>query len=187
MKPNQDADGGGYSVFGAAYDPSALINTNNKTFITVEIQYRLGAFGQLASPDVRRHGKLNAGLLDQRFALQWVHKHISRFGGDPRRVTMGGESSGAASAMYQALAYDGREQGLFSSVRTLKSLMPPFLLPLACFRFFPLLGGAKKTDCFPRSSWRAHTSLPSTPLTTAFPPATMTPLPRLQAAEWPLP
>ncbi|PTB62248.1 alpha/beta-hydrolase [Trichoderma citrinoviride] len=117
--------GGGYSVFGATYDPRALIKTNNNSFITVEIQYRLGAFGQLASPDVQRHGRLNAGLLDQRFALQWVQKHIASFGGDPRRVTVGGESSGAASAMYQALAYGGREAGLFSGIILASTYVPP--------------------------------------------------------------
>ncbi|EGR52449.1 uncharacterized protein TRIREDRAFT_2044 [Trichoderma reesei QM6a] len=151
--------GGGYSVFGAAYDPSALINTNNKTFITVEIQYRLGAFGQLASPDVRRHGKLNAGLLDQRFALQWVHKHISRFGGDPRRVTMGGESSGAASAMYQALAYDGREQGLFSSIILASTYVPPIYpfdhgVPTGHYDAF-----AEAAGCGVASALRNHSSV----------------------------
>lgn len=96
-----------------------MINTNNNGFITVEIQYRLGAFGQLASGDVQRRGKLNAGLLDQRFALEWVQKYISKFGGDPARVTLGGESSGAASVMYQSLAYGGKDSGLFDGVRVL--------------------------------------------------------------------
>ncbi|KAG0653117.1 secreted lipase [Hyphodiscus hymeniophilus] len=89
--------GGGYSDFGAEYDPSVLMNTNGNGFIHVEIQYRLGAFGYLSSPDIKKQGQLNAGLLDQRFALQWVQEHISKFGGDPTRVTMGGESSGAGS------------------------------------------------------------------------------------------
>lgn len=98
-----------------------MINTNNNSFIVVEIQYRLGAFGQLASAEVHKHGKLNAGLLDQRFALEWVQKHISRFGGDPTRVTLGGESSGAGSVMYQSLAYGGKESGLFNNVRISKT------------------------------------------------------------------
>lgn len=110
------ADGGGYSVFGATYDPSVLMNTNDNAFVTVEIQYRLGAFGYLASADVKKHGKLNAGLLDQRFALEWVQKYITKFGGDPQRVTIGGESSGAGSVMHHALAYGGREFDLFNNV-----------------------------------------------------------------------
>lgn len=95
-----------------------MIDDNNNGFITVEIQYRLGAFGQLASADVQEHGKLNVGLLDQRFALEWVQKYISSFGGDPARVTLGGESSGAGSVMYQSLAYGGRDSGLFNNVRS---------------------------------------------------------------------
>lgn len=81
-------DGGGYSVFRATYDPSAWMNANNNGFVTVEIQCRLGAFGYLASAHVRKRGRLNAGLLDQHFALEWVQKHIAKFGGDPARVTI---------------------------------------------------------------------------------------------------
>ncbi|RHZ64927.1 putative carboxylesterase [Aspergillus thermomutatus] len=89
--------GGGYGLFGAVYDPSPLMNTNNNGFITVEIQYRLGAFGFLSSAEVHKHGTPNAGLLDQRFALEWVQQHIGKFGGDPKRVTIGGESAGAGA------------------------------------------------------------------------------------------
>ncbi|KAJ5719637.1 CAZyme family CE10 [Penicillium malachiteum] len=108
--------GGGYGVFGAEYDPSEWINTNSNGFIAVMIQYRLGAFGFLASEDIQTYGKVNAGLLDMRFALEWVQKHIKKFGGDASRVTVGGESSGAASAMLQALAYGGREDNLFKNI-----------------------------------------------------------------------
>lgn len=81
------------------------------------IQYRLGAFGFLASEDVHKHGVLNAGLLDMRFALRWTQRHIAKFGGDPSRVTVGGESSGAGAAMLQAMAYGGREDNLFNNAR----------------------------------------------------------------------
>ncbi len=111
-----DLDGGGNSVFGATYDPSIWMNTNGNGFIHVEMQYRLGAFGYLSSEDVRNNGVLNAGLLDQRFAIEWVQKHISQFGGDPKRVTIGGESSGAGSVIFHALAYGGRETNLFNNV-----------------------------------------------------------------------
>lgn len=99
------------------YDPSVMMNTNNNKFITVEMQYRLGAFGFLASEDVKTHGQLNAGLLDQRRALQWVQEHISKFGGDPSRVTIGGESAGAGAVMFHALGYGGEQTDLFSNVR----------------------------------------------------------------------
>ena len=103
-------------MFGAIYDPSDWINTSGNGFIAVMIQYRLGAFGFLSSEDVHNHGAINAGLLDMRFALNWVRTHITHFGGDPKRVTIGGESSGAGGVMHQALAYGGREDNLFNNV-----------------------------------------------------------------------
>ncbi|KAJ5154782.1 CAZyme family CE10 [Penicillium coprophilum] len=108
--------GGGYGLFGAFYDPSELISTNGNGFISVMIQYRLGAFGFLSSKAVHTHGKTNAGLLDMRFALEWVQEHIEKFGGDASRVTIAGESSGAGSVMLQSMAYGGREDNLFNNV-----------------------------------------------------------------------
>ncbi|KAI0906473.1 Alpha/Beta hydrolase protein [Ustulina deusta] len=108
--------GGGHSVFGAVYDPSVWMNTNDNGFIVVEMQYRLGAFGFLASPDVQKSGRLNTGLLDQRFAIEWARQHIAKFGGDPDRITVGGESSGAASAIFHALAHSGKDADLFDNI-----------------------------------------------------------------------
>ncbi|KAJ5773640.1 hypothetical protein N7457_008536 [Penicillium paradoxum] len=108
--------GGGYALFGAEYDPSEWINTNNNGFIAVMIQYRLGAFGFLSSEDVHKYGKTNAGLLDMRFALEWVQGHIAEFGGNASRVTIAGESSGASSVVLQSMAYGGREDRLFNNI-----------------------------------------------------------------------
>ena len=95
------------------------MNTNDNGFISVVIQYRLGAFGFLSSEDVKKNGQVNAGLLDQRFALQWVQDHIEKFGGDPKRVTVAGESAGAGSVMLQAMAYGGKQNTqLFDNVRS---------------------------------------------------------------------
>lgn len=112
-------DGGGYGLFGAIYDPSQLMRTNDNGFISVMIQYRLGAFGFLSSEGVKQNGQVNAGLLDQRFALHWVQNYIQKFGGDPEKVTLAGESAGAASAMLQAMAYGGKQNvKLFENVRS---------------------------------------------------------------------
>lgn len=50
---------------------------------------------------------MNAGLLDQAFALGWVQRFIGLFGGDREKVTIAGESAGAGSVMYHTLAVDG--------------------------------------------------------------------------------
>ena len=65
---------------------------------------------------------MNAGLLDMNFALKWVQKYISKFGGDPSRVTLAGESAGAAAVMYQSMAYGGKQkETLFNNVCIISS------------------------------------------------------------------
>lgn len=82
-------------------------NNGGKPVVVVSIQYRLGAQGFLAGEQVKENGLLNAGLLDQQFALQWVQQHIYDFGGDPCHVTIWGESAGGGSVMSQMLANGG--------------------------------------------------------------------------------
>lgn len=114
--------GGGYGTGdGRGNAVSQLQSYANNSFVSVIIQYRLAAFGFLASNDVHDHGTLNAGLLDQHFALEWVQEHIEKFGGNPRKVTILGQSAGAGSVMCQAMAYGGKQgtnlfqQGIASS------------------------------------------------------------------------
>ena len=57
---------------------------------------------------MKRHGQLNAGLLDMELALQWVQSYAHLFGGDPRRVTISGESAGGGSVMLMSLLRGGR-------------------------------------------------------------------------------
>lgn len=69
--------------------------------IVVTVNYRLGAFGFMSHPDAAREsstgGAGNYGLLDQQAALRWVRDNIAQFGGDPRQVTIGGETTGATA------------------------------------------------------------------------------------------
>ena len=82
--------------------------------VLVSIAYRLGAFGFLAHPELRREsGKSSGayGLEDQVAALQWVKRNIHRFGGDPERVTVFGVSAGGISI--SLLAGSSAARGLF--------------------------------------------------------------------------
>ncbi|KAM8947588.1 fatty acyl-CoA hydrolase precursor, medium chain-like isoform 2-T2 [Pelodytes ibericus] len=86
---------GGALLLGAAnmYDGSAL--SAYEDVVMVSIQYRLGILGFLSTGDERAPG--NYGFLDQVAALQWVQENIEDFGGDPKSVTIFGESAGAVS------------------------------------------------------------------------------------------
>ncbi|KAK1827310.1 alpha/beta-hydrolase [Podospora conica] len=108
--------GGGYGLGGATTDMTSFLAGGGAGMVVVEVQYRLGAFGFLASPEVKRRGVVNAGLLDQRLALEWVQMYIVLFGGDKGRVTVAGESAGAGSGMLHALAPGGGGGGLFGGV-----------------------------------------------------------------------
>ncbi|KAJ7268412.1 carotenoid ester lipase precursor [Mycena rebaudengoi] len=65
--------------------------------IIVAPNYRLSAFGFLAGKEASAAGTTNLGMRDQISALEWVQKHISVFGGDPKRVVLGGASAGSTS------------------------------------------------------------------------------------------
>jgi para-nitrobenzyl esterase len=72
-----------------------------KGIVALTVNYRLGVFGFLAHPELTEeapyHASGNYGLLDQNAALRWVRRNIAAFGGDPRRVTIAGESAGSIS------------------------------------------------------------------------------------------
>merc|ERR1711868_2935 len=73
-----------------------------RDMVLVAIQYRVGPLGFMCLPDDELAG--NMGLLDQQLALQWIHQHISNFGGDPDKITIMGESAGSASVTYHMLS-----------------------------------------------------------------------------------
>jgi len=77
------------------------------------MNYRLSAFGFLASKEVRAAGIGNLGLQDQRQAFRWIQKYITAFGGDPSKVTIWGESAGAISVSLHMIANNGDNEGLF--------------------------------------------------------------------------
>lgn len=98
------------------YNLSGIVATSQamgRPIIAASMNYRLGMWGFLQSPQVLAEGSSNAGLLDQRLALHWLQENIAAFGGDPDRVVVWGESAGAQSIAYQMFAHDGDEDSLF--------------------------------------------------------------------------
>ncbi|XP_055902947.1 esterase E4-like [Eupeodes corollae] len=101
---------GGANVYGGSHSleagPEYLMESD---IVLVTMNFRLGAFGYLSTRTKEAPG--NFGYLDQLMALQWVHDHISRFGGNPHSVTIIGMSAGAmAVTLHMASPLS---QGLF--------------------------------------------------------------------------
>lgn len=95
--------GGGFYSGSATldiYDPKILVSEQN--VILVSMQYRVASLGFLYFDTEDVPG--NAGLFDQLMALQWVRDNIAAFGGNPRNVTLFGESAGAVSVSLHLLS-----------------------------------------------------------------------------------
>ncbi|MEV5610008.1 carboxylesterase family protein [Streptomyces sp. NPDC052225] len=106
--------GGGLTAgAGADIVPDTFARTTGT--VVVSVNYRLGAMGFLAAAglddEVSDGVSGNFGLQDQQLALRWVRANIARFGGDPSRVTIAGESAGGRSVCTQLASPTGR--GLF--------------------------------------------------------------------------
>ncbi|KAI7976277.1 hypothetical protein EIK77_010750 [Talaromyces pinophilus] len=105
-----------------------LLNSSDENdFIAVGPNYRVNAFGFLPGQEVHDDpmSDLNSGLLDQQYALEWVHKYIHHFGGDPSQVTIIGQSAGGGSTVAQSIANGGRtEPALFQRSLSLSPFWP---------------------------------------------------------------
>lgn len=105
-------------IFGGAYQfGSTQLYPGNKFIkesmkmdqpvIFVAINYRMGPWGFLGGKGILNEGSSNAGLLDQRRAMEWVSDNIEAFGGNPNKITVMGESAGAISIAHHLVANDG--------------------------------------------------------------------------------
>jgi len=132
--------GGGYfagSSIDQRFNLSYIVQQSveiGKPFIAISMNYRVSAWGFLSSAEVIESGQANVGLWDQRLALHWVQENIAAFGGeyipssphsaftfqvltdpvgDPKQVTIWGESAGAQSVGNHLIAFGGRNDRLF--------------------------------------------------------------------------
>ena len=92
------------------FNPDVLVQQSiegGNPVIHVAMNYRLGFFGFAQSDSLKREGSENAGLRDQRLAIEWVRDNIELFGGDPENITIFGQSSGGLAVGMHILAYGG--------------------------------------------------------------------------------
>ncbi|KAF9737652.1 hypothetical protein PMIN06_010344 [Paraphaeosphaeria minitans] len=94
------------------HEPDALVLNSideGTPIIHVAINYRLGFFGFAKSGALRNERSENAGLRDQRAAIEWVRDNIKYFGGNGKKITIHGQSSGGLAVGMQLLAYGGEK------------------------------------------------------------------------------
>ena len=108
--------GGGFKAVASSMPMYNGTTLAQKGVIVVTPNYRLGALGFLAHPQLDNESPHNAsgnyGILDQQAALSWVQRNIGAFGGDPARVTIFGQSAGAESTLIHLVSPESK--GLFS-------------------------------------------------------------------------
>jgi para-nitrobenzyl esterase len=116
------------------YDGESLAK---RGIVVVTMSYRLGIFGLFAHPALTaespHHASGDYGLLDQVQALRWVRQNIAAFGGDPARVTIGGESAGSfsVSALMASPLAKGLFRGAIGESGSLLGTRPPLSLAQA--------------------------------------------------------
>ena len=118
---------GAYVLGDHSYEhPHRWLDLANKDVVLVVPNYRVGLFGFLGGEEVLRDGDLNAGLLDQQFALKWVRKHIAKFGGDKSKVTIWGQSAGGGSVVQHIISNPAypENSGLFLNAVATSPFMP---------------------------------------------------------------
>jgi para-nitrobenzyl esterase len=126
--------GGGYMA-GDGSEPRYEGETMaRKGIVALTVNYRLGVFGFFAHPELTKesphHASGDQGLLDQVEALRWVQQNIAAFGGDPKKVTIAGESAGSLSV--SALMASPLSKDLIAgAIGESGALIPPTLAPVS--------------------------------------------------------
>ncbi|EFR01822.1 cholinesterase [Nannizzia gypsea CBS 118893] len=117
---------GSKDTIGITVDPEGLFDSlrrDGEKFVFVTSNYRLGLYGWMSSPE--EDMTANIGLHDSLAAVQWTKEHISKFGGDPERITVIGQSAGAGIINLMLTSYGGKGDLPFSqAVVQSPSIMP---------------------------------------------------------------
>jgi para-nitrobenzyl esterase len=129
--------GGGYVAGDGSeyrYDGESMAT---KGIIAITVNYRLGIFGFFAHPELTKesphHASGNYGLLDQAAALKWVQENCRAFGGDPKKITIAGESAGSTSVSAQMASPLSRDRiaGAIGESGSLLGTLTPITLDKA--------------------------------------------------------
>jgi carboxylesterase type B len=110
--------GGGYTLGRSDWmNANHLLPHSKGSVVFVAIQYRLGPLGFMGGEALRAQGGVaNAGILDQRAAIEWVKRHVEKFGGDAQKMTIWGGSAGGGSVTAQMMMYGGVDDPPFRNV-----------------------------------------------------------------------
>ncbi|KAJ7646042.1 Carboxylesterase [Mycena polygramma] len=137
--------GGGYTYGNPRNWPFDHWIHQSPNVVIVSVYYRLDAFGFLSIPEFSDpvNGDSNAGFSDQIEALKWVQQNIAAFGGNPRAVTINGESAGGSSVELHMVA--NTEKNLFRGVIAQSVFRTPLAFPEQRVPQFQLL--ASKAGC----------------------------------------
>jgi para-nitrobenzyl esterase len=107
--------GGGFTIGSAGMPTYGGEVLSQRGVVFVNLNYRVGVLGFLAHPELSKEQgghSGNYGLLDQSLALKWIHDNVERFGGDPARILVVGQSAGAGSVAMHLIS--PQSKGLFS-------------------------------------------------------------------------
>ncbi len=99
--------GGGFTIGSSGIPTYGGEILSQRGVVFVNFNYRVGVLGFLAHPELTQEQgghSGNYGLLDQTLALRWIHENVAKFGGDPERILIIGQSAGAGSVGYQLVS-----------------------------------------------------------------------------------
>jgi carboxylesterase type B len=137
--------GGGYYWGAGSYSgPTYLLDQD---VILVTLNYRLGALGFLSTGDSASPG--NYGLKDQSMAIAWIQENIVFFGGDPKRITLIGQSAGAASVHLHLMSPQTKDK-LYGAISQSGSALSHWALPPRQLYYFKKLAGS--VNCYASTS-----------------------------------